>query len=284
MELNQQIANPAGLSERQIADLRLLSRARIEVFSAIHHVHRGLRPLISNGRVLQDTFLYMPLKGRIELTCEGKRYGVRPGQCMLISAGQAHGTRNRCCCLEVAGVHAHIHLEEGLPDQRLFDLPVHELKQGDFWQAQIELLISLSTESGFNHTAGEIFRHLLMDLVCQGAELKPQKRSIDPRIREAVSLMQKHFVDPLPLAVLGNRVGLGSSQFRLLFRREMGTAPKDYQRSLRLEAAIRLLRRRDLSIKQITTQLGYANTQHLVKHFRQILGMTPGAYRKELGG
>ena len=59
----------------------------------------------------------------------------------------------------------------------------------------------------------------------------------------------------------------------------MGLAPHEYQVQLRVNRARALLESGE-SAAQAALDSGFADQSHLNRHFRRILGLTPGAYRK----
>ena len=62
-------------------------------------------------------------------------------------------------------------------------------------------------------------------------------------------------------------------------RAETGKTYKDLLQKRRLETAARLLRRTDLNIQQIITQVGYENTSYFYRLFHERYGQSPREYR-----
>jgi AraC-like DNA-binding protein len=73
----------------------------------------------------------------------------------------------------------------------------------------------------------------------------------------------------------------GLSRYHLLreFRRTFGLTPHVYHRSLRVDRAKRLLAR-GWPISRVVTATGFSDQSHLNRRFRQLVGTTPGRYRK----
>ena len=53
----------------------------------------------------------------------------------------------------------------------------------------------------------------------------------------------------------------------------------DYINSMRIREARELLKKRELSVKNIAVSLGYNNDQSFERYFKKIVGMTPGEFR-----
>lgn len=65
------------------------------------------------------------------------------------------------------------------------------------------------------------------------------------------------------------------------FRRSVGLAPKEYTRVLRLQRALRDMRRTG-SLADLAASAGYSDQAHLCREFREFTGVTPGQYRRAL--
>ena len=59
----------------------------------------------------------------------------------------------------------------------------------------------------------------------------------------------------------------------------IGTTPREYLLSLRVEAARRLLVTSDTSLAAIATDCGFTDQSHFTKRFQKVTGMTPHQYR-----
>jgi len=59
----------------------------------------------------------------------------------------------------------------------------------------------------------------------------------------------------------------------------MGVTPHQYVIRRRIERAKKLLKYSDLKIVEIALACGFANQSHLSRHFRNLVGTSPKAYR-----
>jgi AraC family transcriptional regulator len=71
------------------------------------------------------------------------------------------------------------------------------------------------------------------------------------------------------------------SQFHFshLFKQWISTSPYQYLLQQRIERAKQLLKQTDQSIMDIAFECGFNSNSHLGKQFRQLVGITPKAYR-----
>jgi len=75
-----------------------------------------------------------------------------------------------------------------------------------------------------------------------------------------------------------NRVSY--DHFRICFRRYIGVPPHDFMLSCRLDTARRLLRERELSIKEIAGRCGFGNASDFSRFFRSRTGISPSDYQR----
>jgi AraC family transcriptional regulator len=100
-------------------------------------------------------------------------------------------------------------------------------------------------------------------------------------LRQARALVDLHFVQPLPLASVAERVGVHPVHLARTFRRCYQTTFGGYVRQLRIEFA-----RRELagpsSLAAIASAAGFCDQSHFSRSFKQYTGMTPAEYRLSL--
>lgn len=85
----------------------------------------------------------------------------------------------------------------------------------------------------------------------------------------------------LTVAEMAEIVGLSESWFATVFRETTGKTPLQWQLARRIEAAQALLGDASLTIADIAAQLGFSDQAHLTKVFRQVVGETPAAWRRQ---
>jgi transcriptional regulator GlxA family with amidase domain len=64
------------------------------------------------------------------------------------------------------------------------------------------------------------------------------------------------------------------------FKDETGQSPMQWVSGVRLRHAQELLETTDHTVDRIAAQTGFATTSNFRSQFGQVLGVTPGAYRK----
>jgi len=86
----------------------------------------------------------------------------------------------------------------------------------------------------------------------------------------------------LDLETLATESGYSRSHFLRMFRASTGCTPHRYLLGLRLERAKELMHQKSTSLIDIAAMCGFSSHAHLSKMFRQIVGMPPSEYRRNL--
>jgi transcriptional regulator of acetoin/glycerol metabolism/AraC-like DNA-binding protein len=96
------------------------------------------------------------------------------------------------------------------------------------------------------------------------------------RVREYVDA---HLGGSMDLATLAGVAGVSIHHFARGFKQSAGITPHHYLTQKRVERAQDLLGSTDLSLSEIAVAVGFSDQSHLARHFRQMLGVTPGQFR-----
>ncbi|EIV5978277.1 helix-turn-helix domain-containing protein [Klebsiella pneumoniae] len=103
-------------------------------------------------------------------------------------------------------------------------------------------------------------------------ELLPR---LDNRIAKAVHHIQQNIQETLTVNQLAKIACLSSTQFKLLFKKQLGFTVHDYVTKLRMEKAQALLRHTDFSVQQVGEMVGYPESSKFSRKFSQYYGLSP---------
>jgi AraC-like DNA-binding protein len=124
-------------------------------------------------------------------------------------------------------------------------------------------------------------RSLLEGLFARSAPLGHARsggRSLAPVRRH----LRAHLGELIPTAALAEMIGLTESHFIRAFHLEFGLPPHAYHLRLRLARAVELLSY-GLSVATVANECGFADQSHLSRKFKEVYGLTPGAWRTAVG-
>jgi len=105
-----------------------------------------------------------------------------------------------------------------------------------------------------------------------------------PKLAEAVSLMEANIEEPMTLDELSFHVGLSRRQLERLFQRYLQCVPTRYYLELRLERARQLLLQTSMPIVDIALACGFISAPHFSKCYRDTFGLPPRDERRKAAG
>lgn len=114
----------------------------------------------------------------------------------------------------------------------------------------------------------------------QGARAH-QVNALPRPLGKAIGLMQKHLEVPLELKSIASQVMLSPRQMERYFQRFLGTTPKRYYLTLRVDRARELLIYTNQSVIEIALAVGFCSTSHFSRWFRQIHKIPPTLFRAQ---
>ena len=155
----------------------------------------------------------------------------------------------------------------------------------EIWSALITPPDS-SVGAGRNTTNVALHARPRLDLLGSLRQLTPTPQArggLPPgamrRVREYV---ETHLSESMDLAELAGIAGLSVFHFARQFKQSAGVTPHHYLVQRRVERAQDMLSRTDLSLSEIALAAGFSDQSHLARHFRHMLGTTPGEFRWSL--
>jgi AraC-like DNA-binding protein len=93
--------------------------------------------------------------------------------------------------------------------------------------------------------------------------------------------LEKHYSEPLTLDIIAAEVGMDRYSLCRFYRESRGRSVMDELRRIRLKKAKRMLRYSDDSVERIGMVCGFDTPSYFIKRFREEVGCTPLAYRKD---
>jgi transcriptional regulator GlxA family with amidase domain len=103
---------------------------------------------------------------------------------------------------------------------------------------------------------------------------------LQPKLTEAVSLMEANLEEPLTTDDIAQLAGVSRRQLERLFKQYLGSLPSRYYLELRLQRARQLLRDTNHSIVQVGLMCGFSSGSHFSTAFGALFGNTPREERQ----
>ncbi|HJR90145.1 MAG TPA: helix-turn-helix transcriptional regulator [Aeromicrobium sp.] len=98
-------------------------------------------------------------------------------------------------------------------------------------------------------------------------------------LRRAKDLMDREYDQPLDVPRMAREALMSPAHFARQFRAAYGETPYGYLMTRRIERAMALLRRGDLTVTDVCMAVGCTSLGSFSARFTEIVGETPSAYR-----
>jgi AraC-like DNA-binding protein len=98
------------------------------------------------------------------------------------------------------------------------------------------------------------------------------------RVRDRID---REYARPLDVEALARGVNMSAGHLSRQFRAAYGESPYSYLMTRRIERAMALLRRGDLSVTEVCFAVGCASLGTFSTRFTELVGMPPSTYRRE---
>jgi AraC-like DNA-binding protein len=102
----------------------------------------------------------------------------------------------------------------------------------------------------------------------------------NPRQANLVEVVQTHLYTPISVADLAALAGRSLSTFKRDFEAQFNDTPANYIKEKKLEKAMELIQSTALSVSEICYEVGFQDTSHFTKAFKQKYKQAPSEYRK----
>ena len=146
--------------------------------------------------------------------------------------------------------------------------------------ARLRYLHLCLEESACNLEKESLFLETFAQLIGKYAQTPPPAKPIHSEA-SAVRLIQEYltanYAENTSLEQLSNLVNLKPLRLLRVFRKTFGLPPHAYLVQVRVALAKKLLAR-GIPIAEVAAETGFSDQSHLHRHFKCIVGVTPGKY------
>lgn len=183
-------------------------------------------------------------------------------------------------------------IPELLPDQPLLERQVFRRQhqsQDRHLQALIQALLVEAEMAGPNGRlyadtlstalAAHFVNHYSIDSPIDFPHLHTIERQ---RLGRVIDYIETHLTEDISLSELALEAGLSKFHFSRLLKHAIGLTPHKYVLKRRIERATHVLQQGDLTIAQVAYKFGFADQSHFTRVFKQVKGITPKFFLKQL--
>jgi AraC-like DNA-binding protein len=101
------------------------------------------------------------------------------------------------------------------------------------------------------------------------------------RLRRVRDQIEREYSQPLDVEALARGAHMSAGHFSRQFRRAYGESPYSYLMTRRIERAMALLRRGDLSVTEVCFAVGCSSLGTFSTRFTELVGVSPSIYRRQ---
>jgi AraC-like DNA-binding protein len=133
--------------------------------------------------------------------------------------------------------------------------------------------------------ASQTLHHLLACLFFNNRAFSPTlQTSRFHNLDSTLAYLHHNVHKPLTLAEIARHADLSPSHFSRLFKEQTGYSPIDYFIHLKVQHACRMLFLTNMTVSEISYELGYEDSAYFSRLFRKVAGISPTHYRNKPRG
>jgi len=91
--------------------------------------------------------------------------------------------------------------------------------------------------------------------------------------------METHYDQPFDIDEIAQKAGMSRRSFYRAFTDLTGKTPINYLLNLRIARAAHMLQTTDKNVTETAFECGFEDSNYFSRQFRQIMGITPRAYK-----
>ena len=162
--------------------------------------------------------------------------------------------------------------------------PVFQSDQSDELYGSVRDMMEHNTYGLTNELRRNGQLQIFLSLIAEsaGTQARPEEDRANQYVKRAVEFIQRNYCNPVKVTDVADYVCINRSYLYTLFENSMGMSPQQFLTAFRLTRAAELLAVSQLPVESIALSCGYQDPLVFTKAFKQMKGMSPSAYRKEL--
>jgi len=239
------------------------------------------------GRVINEYQLVYITKGSGWFSSQSlrKKQDVKAGTMILLFPGEWHSYAPDSTVgwneywIGFRGMHIDNRVNKGFftPEE-----PLHNIGVSASIVSLYEDIIHIAKQekAGYQQMISSIVLSILGSMYYKSKNGQYADSYIVDKINEARNIIKNNMENPVSQEAIAEKLGLGYSWFRRMFKEYTGASPAQYQMQQRLMRAKELLTTSNQNISEIAFALHFDNVCQFSTFFRKKEGITPSEFRK----
>lgn len=250
--------------------------------------------------VTESIRIYYVIEGKFEWHIHRQQYMLYPGDIALILPGQKFGSEKGFLEIgSISWVHINLHkLENGkMVPGKWSSLSESESQTiGKILLLSNSLVLSKLNEAGrilqniqselFNQEIGyctrvnQLIDELFITITRQLTKQSNPARGFPTTFMQLEQTLRQNLSHQWTVEEMAAVVGMGTTLFNEKVKTYSGFSPINYLINIRISEAIKLLKKKDISLTDIALDTGFYSSQHFSTTFKKLTGYTPSEFRK----
>ena len=242
--------------------------------------YKGFKPVDFPPHLHGAVEVFYFLEGESRAQCGTQKYRLVAGDLFIAFPNQIHGyeeSRNAYVFNMIIYPKPWLMPYYNLLTEKLPVLP--SLKKGSFEHTGLPRLFELAWQDQ-DTVSKEIMQGYLTVIFGKLLALLELQDAKNDTARDILMYIHEHYQEPITRRDISRALGYTESYISHLFSDTMKTSLPDYINALRIEDAKELLIGTDMSVSQITGNLGFGSVRNFSRAFRKHTSTTPKDYGK----
>lgn len=238
--------------------------------------------------------MFVQLGGATKFTLPETTFTLQPGEICIMLAGVPHGEitydgarpfENVVVCYYNDTVA--IHVARATPARRPFVHDIFFFRTG-FYSGLVEYLNRIGELRGREpRVTAAVTRGLLLaemaTLLAVVDEAEVERFSESDRTFRCEWIVRNNIHDPeLCVEKLAEHLHCSADRLTRTFRAETGECVSSYIKRMRLQSALELLQKTDMSVKEVAAACGFNDPSYFARAFLKAMGRSPQEFRDDL--
>ena len=212
--------------------------------------------------------LVLPIRGVINICVAGFNGKVVPGECVIVRANEEHlftaNTEARFVVLDIETLPLNIESSQCI----VFAINTSLKSYLTFIENQLENKVNAQLEEA------------MFDMFCLLLDEQSLSPKVDSRIGKAIYFIEQNIEAKLHIEGLAESAFLSETQFKKLFKQQVGMTVMKYVTKVRMEKAQALLMHTDYPLHIIGEKVGYTAPATFSRKFSEYFGLLPTEFKK----
>lgn len=115
----------------------------------------------------------------------------------------------------------------------------------------------------------------IMDIIQRGENRKSS-------LTKGIDYIRDNYTDPITREDAAAAAGMSAGRFSTKFKAKTGEGFNEYRNRLRIDLACKLIRKSELTMGEIATQVGFPDQSYFTKIFKKHADLTPKEYQQQI--